>query len=656
MKGTALAPSPFGGRCGATIGPASCCWYIVMILVFPSIIAGRDSGLNLVRHLAVVAVALVPFAAQVSGASSGGASDCHFATATGSSIEVQKVRLGGATRDAFEANLSSDSILSCPSGEGVLIASAGTLGLVAGESFAFQIGVEQDGVWDWVLDETVSGPESRWADFRVELPALPTGGRRLRFHAINSSPKSSAKAFWGAVRVLPGGGEGERPPNIVMISLDTLGAGYLGSFGGHVEASRNIERYLERAFSFRRAYAPYPNTLVSHASLFSGLYPSTHGVYGGIRDSQVSVDLLSTVLRREGYLNVAFTENAFVSSDFGFDRDFDWYDNGPQREGGSFLGDAKQTFANARAWLERYGEDAPFLLFVHTYEVHSPYIIRDARSRAIADEVFAGAEVESDASSSADMERLHNAGFSRLSPDQVRRLEALHVGEIGYLDRHFAQLVSALDAMPSANRTLVVVFADHGDEFDPEGKIGHGETLADEVLHVPLAFYLPGRFGPGRYDAPVSLVDVAPTVLEFLGKEGAFPVDGRSLLSLLDGRSEELEPRPVFAELQKAAGTCQELRLPEDCFVGRFVTYSGDDRFESSMVPHYERLTIGGEVVAPDPAELGALHALLSGYVTGAPWLTKVPWRPQSVRVDRSKRPAIDDVTRQRLEALGYDF
>lgn len=582
---------------------------------------------------------------------------CRFHNGAGEAEAPQKVRIGGATRDAFEADYAGDATASCPGGAGVLVASIAVRGLGEVDTVTFQVGFEQEGRWVWILQENLTGASKEWVDLRIELPPSELSRRRLRFHALASEGAAPSQAFWGAVRVLPSRNESERPPNIVMISLDTLGAEYLGLFGGHAEASRNIDAFLERAFLFRRAYAPYPNTLVSHASLFSGLYPSTHGVYGGIRDSQVTVDLLTTVLRREGYLNVAFTENAFVSSDFGFDRDFDWYDNGPEREGRSFLGDAKETFANARAWLERYGDDAPFFLFVHTYEVHSPYIIRDEVSRSIADRVFSGADIKSDASSSADTERLHNAGFDRLSPDQIRRLEALHIGEISYLDRQFAELLGALEQMPFAERTLVVVFADHGDEFDPFGKIGHGETLDDVVLHVPLAFYLPGRFGSGQYPEPVSLVDVAPTVLEFLGKTGAFAVDGRSLMSVLDGGAESLEPRPVFAELQKAAGTCQELRLPDDCYVGRFVVYSADERFETSMVPYYERLaTSGGEELASDPALVAGMHALLSGYVTGAPWATKVPWRPQSVQAGQLQGPAIDDVTRQRLEALGYDF
>ncbi len=445
----------------------------------------------LLFRIALTGLLLAPIAAFASDRSGG--EECSFAGATGAPLELQKVRLAGATRDAFAADFESAMNATCAARPGVLIASVGAVDLADSASIAFRIEVERDGDWVALHEESVSADSGRWVDLRVPLESAGSDRRRLRLRATRrGGGAATARGFWGAVRFLPARSDADRPLNLVLISLDTLGAKYLGSFGGHASASVNIDAFLKKSFSFRRAYATYPNTLVSHASLFSGLYPTSHGVYGGIRDSQVNIDMLPTVLRDQGYLKVAFTENAFVSSDFGFDRDFDWYDDGPERGESSFLGDAAETFGRARSWLERYGADAPFLLFVHTYEVHSPYIVRDAESRRIADSVFAGAEIVSAAASSADTERLHNAGLERLSPDQVRRLEALHIGEISYLDRHFADLVQSLERMSFADRTLVVVFADHGDEFDPARK---DRTRRDAGRHraARAARFLPPR-------------------------------------------------------------------------------------------------------------------------------------------------------------------
>lgn len=577
--------------------------------------------------------------------------------ADGVPVVVEKVRLVGATRDAFRARGTVEGAL--PGHAGTLVASTGLRGTAA-DDVAFRIEIDDGGGWTEVLAATVAADGRGWVDHRADVAGVASPWRRIRLRAElpDGAAAGELEAFWGSLRYLPGG-DGERPLNVVLISLDTLGARYLGSHGGVPEASRHIDGFLSRAFSFRRAYATYPNTLVSHASLFSGLYPTSRGGYGSIREDGFTFDSLATVLRGRGYLTAAYTENAFVSSDFGFDNGFDWYDDGPEG-GDAFLGDAAETFGRARGWLERFGDDAPFLLFVHTYEVHSPYIARNADSLRIADSLAPAPIGDGGAGigSTADREHLHNAGYDRYSPDEVRRLAALHVGEIHYLDQVFSEFVRALEAMPFADRTLVVVLSDHGDEFDPNGMIGHGETLADVVLHVPLAFRLPRRFEGGEFDDPVSLVDVAPTILDVLGMPDTLATDGRSLRPLLDGTVAALEPRPVFAELQRAPATCAAQRLPESCFVGRFVAYSERERFEYSGVPHYELLRHlpGVDAVEPSPAQLQTFRSLLSAYVTGAPWETKAPWRPEAAAVDGVGKPVLDDVTRQRLEALGYDF
>lgn len=606
------------------------------------------------RHILLLGLLLALPASWAAAVPPAGGDPLSLQFADGAPAVLDKVRLAGATRDAVRAAVAAPLVATTPPADGVFVVSIGAPGGVTGESLRFAVDVERDGRWHEIWSAALAAGASGWADHRLPLTA-EKAPRRLRLRVAGDGA-----AFWGSPRFLPAHADSERPANVVLISLDTLGAQYLGSYGGLPEASRNIDRFLSGSYTFRRAYTTYPNTLVSHASLFNSRYPSTHGVYGSARDSAVSADSLATVLRARGYLNVAYTENAFVSSDFGFDRGFDWYDDGPE-SGEAFLGDAAETFGRARAWLEQFGDDAPFLLFVHTYEVHSPYILRNDDSRRIADAVFpapAGVR-KSLVESAADTEHLHNAGFVRLSADEVRRMRAVHVGEIHYLDQVFAEFIAALEEMPFADRTLVVLFADHGDEFDPHGLIGHGESLADAVMHVPLAFHLPDRFTGGEYRQPVSLVDVAPTILDFLGYADTLAGDGRSLLPLLDGAVDDLAPRPVFAELQRAAATCISQRLPETCFVGRFVVYAGAERFEYSMIPHYQelrQLPDGGPVRDAPAAAIEPFRILLAAYVTGAPWQSQVPWSPQAVDGAGAAQPLIDDVTRQRLEALGYNF
>ncbi len=575
--------------------------------------------------------------------------ECRILQADGERASAGKIRLAGATREAVRFDVGQAVEMSCPGPAGVLVFSIGAKGLAPGDAVDFHLeAAAEGGRWESLRRAPAAfhAGAGGWADQRIELAARPVD-RRLRLQVVVKKAQPGAELFVGGVRYFSSRAAAEQP-NIILISLDTLGAQYLGSFGGRADASRNLDRFLARSYSFRRAYATYPNTLVSHASVLSGLYPSSHGVYGSARDTMVSFDLLSAVTRKRGYWNVAFTENAFVSSDFGFDRDFDWYDDGPERAESSFLGDAKQTFSRASHWLEHFGADAPFLLFVHTYEVHSPYIVRDEESRTIADAIHADESIPQ----SGDLEHLHNAGFAPLSEAQMARMRAIHIGEIGYLDRAFAEFLSRLESLPLARRTLVVLFSDHGDEFDAAGMLGHGETLNDIVLHVPLAFYWPARITPGSFDKPVSLVDVAPTILDLLGTPGALSYDGRSLAALFDGRVDDLEDRPVFAELQRAAATCVGRRLPETCIVGRFVVHTQHARFETSMIPHYKVLT--GAADEANLSRFGGFDGLLSRYVTGSPWKPFDRWRPQTVTAESRGAGALDEVTRDRLEKLGY--
>ena len=580
---------------------------------------------------------------------------CKIVSGAGEMVPVRKARLAGATRSALDFPVGESISVTCQGEAGVFIASVGVRGLMSDDVAVFRIKVETASGWQSLLEESISGDEGGWIDLRLEFDVADSSARRIILESESRTEnKHSARALVGGVRFLPKLNPSEAGPNIILISLDTLGAEYLGYYGGRAEASQGIDAFLRRAFTFRRAYATYPNTLVSHASLFSGLYPTSHGVYGTTRDAHVKVDLISTVLKKRGYFNVAFTENAFVSSDFGFDRDFDWYDDGPERAERSFLGDASETFERSTTWLERYGRDAPFLLFVHTYEVHSPYIVRDDESRSIADAI--APDVEMPEAKESDIEHLHNAGIAPLSDAQVNRMRAVHVGEIHYLDRAFSKFMRRLENMPFADRTLVVVFADHGDEFVADGKIGHGKTLNDKVLHVPLAFYWPGRVKRGDFGRPVSLVDVVPTVLDLIGQPGALSGDGRSLAPLLRGEIPDMDDRPVFAELQRVGRSCLDAGYWEGCVVGRFVVHTDEARFESSTVPPLETLERIGEnsKSAIEPTDF---HSLLAKYVTGSPWGSSTSWRPRPVEkslLDGDDRRELDETTKERLGVLGY--
>jgi arylsulfatase A-like enzyme len=485
--------------------------------------------------------------------------------------------------------------------------------------------------------------DGSWQDRETELPDA-AGGLRLRFSA-EVAADGGAEALWGSLLLLGPDGEPARP-NVVLISLDTLGAASLGSFSGEAGVSPHLDAFLAGGASFRRAYAQYGNTLVSHASLFSALHPLHHGVYPDRVPTLLSVSLVEA-LSAAGYRATAFTEGAFVSAAFGFATGFDAYDDGAIGISRQMAGGAHQTFERAAGFLEKEGSRERFFLFVHTYEVHSPYLPRGPAEQQIADRLTPGDRRVPARETQARQLLRHNAGHETLSPRDLARLAALHVGEVHGLDAVVGRFLARLDATGLGDDTLVVITSDHGDQFGEAGKVGHGDSLHSRVLHVPLGFRWPGVIAPRQIEAPVQLVDVMPTVLALAGVAAPARLDGISLAGVLTGDA-PAPNRPAFAEQRSGRGECARLGLELGCRLDRLAVYSGAWKLVSSQLPPWRRLydlsrdpEEQHDVADAQPEQAERLSSLLDGYRESA----SAP--PDGV-------PDLDADTRQRLRDLGY--
>jgi arylsulfatase A-like enzyme len=440
---------------------------------------------------------------------------------------------------------------------------------------------------------------------------------------------------------------------VILISLDTLAADHLSSFGNAPGVSPELDALFRQAFSFRRAYAQYPNTLTSHASLFTSLYPKHHGVYYGAKTyARLQFPTIADAFAARGYVTAAFTEDGFVSSDFGFDRGFDRYDDDLAVPDKKFAGDAVRTFAKATRWIESFGAQARFYLFVHTYEVHAPYTLHDAESQRLVDRLDPGYEGPFKLGYPAGWVSIrYNTGVQTIAPRDLTHMAALYAGEIEYLDRIVGAFVRHLETLPLAGRTLVVITADHGEGFGEHGRVEHSETLYNHVLHVPLAFYWPGHVTPGSSQAVVELVDVMPTILDLAGMPAPPGLDGRSLAARIRGAQSRLPPRPAYAELRSAFGYCVRAGKPVGCLIGQYAVQTAGFKLIESKVPPftdlYDLSADPGEqhdVAAQFPDKVKELGALLADYVAD-----------KGAKPSAAPPPAaIDNATRQRLKALGY--
>ncbi len=528
----------------------------------------------------------------------------------------------------------------------------------------FTVSARVAGDWRTLLSETSGATAPVWQDRTIALEPLSPAPDRLRFDAA-SGGAHPPDVYWGSVRLI---GRRERslrelvspdtpPPNVILVSLDTLAADHLGREGSVESVSPHLDGLLGRSVSFRRAYAQYPNTLASHASLFTSLYPGRHGVRHDTRPRRrIDRPTFPALLARHGYTTVAFTEDAYVSSLFGFDQGFDAYDDGDAMAGEElrveFHGTAGRTFGRARAWLDAHAMDAPFFLFVHTYEVHQPYLMRDQESRALLRRLNPGYRGRFEGGYASLLATLaYNAGRETLSRADLDQLSALYGAEIHYLDREVAALVSHVASLPISNRTLVILTSDHGEEFGEHGKLAHGETLHTQALRVPLGFYWPAALRPREVDAPVQLLDVGPTVLELAGIAPPAGIDGKSLAGWLSGERVDAA-RPAYAELWTASGECELLGLQPDCELDRLAVQTESFKLITSAKPPFERLyhtrsdpAETEDVGLQNPRELDALRSLLAAYREHA----AMPGSGTSIPA-----PTLDERTRERLRALGY--
>jgi arylsulfatase A-like enzyme len=197
-------------------------------------------------------------------------------------------------------------------------------------------------------------------------------------------------------------------------------------------------------------------------------------------------------------------------------------------------------------WLETRPAEKPFFLYVHTIDPHVPYI-PPRKYWMLYDKGPYTGPVQ--AAQTASLLENVKSGKQTLSDRDKFRLEALYDGEITYHDDQIIRLHDALKRMGLLEDTLIVITSDHGEEFFEHGKVGHGHSLYEELVHVPLLVRLPGATaGPGIHSsAEISLVDILPTACETLGVECPEGVEGESLLPLLKGREHDRYPSVSFS-------------------------------------------------------------------------------------------------------------
>ncbi len=339
-----------------------------------------------------------------------------------------------------------------------------------------------------------------------------------------------------------------RPTNVILISLDTLRPDYLSCYGHARETSPAIDALAARGVRFGQALSAAPWTLPSHATMFTGLYPSHHGVKDYAHRLPQESTTLAEVLGEHGFQTFAVINTWNIANpSFEIFQGFAAGDVHYVKESRPGPG-ATQVIANTGARVAETAQELlrtrdparPFFLFAHFYDAHTDFTPEPEYRRRFVSP-YAGALD----GTTGQLYGLREAGV-RLGEADLRFLRELYEAEIRQLDQVMAGLFAFLEEEGLTEETLIVLTSDHGEEFQEHGGLLHGRTQYEELLRVPLILAGPGLPRGVVVEQPVGLIDLAPTVLARLGLTLPGHVDGLDLAPTWAGGV--LAERPFFGE------------------------------------------------------------------------------------------------------------
>jgi arylsulfatase A-like enzyme len=364
-------------------------------------------------------------------------------------------------------------------------------------------------------------------------------------------------AIAGALAVLCSGcGGGPEPAaapviagnghNVVLLTIDTLRADHLGSYGYGRPTSPAIDALAARGALFERSFTHWPKTRGSFVCMLTGRYPSVNGYS---KEHPTLLDhnpTLASVLRDAGYLTVAAVDNPNVAASLGYSKGFERYRE--TWEEADLTTEMDRTRAITQAAREVFAgsnPQRPFLLWLHYVNPHTPYTPPPPYDSAFVDADTRAGE------SLPLVDGLHGGipkQWAHEGEDRLAYYIAQYDGEIAAVDHEVGEVLSALTAAGLDEDTVVVLTSDHGESLGEHGYFfDHGENLFDPSLRVPLIVRVPGGSPGVRSGSLTSTLDVVPTILDAV--KVSYPADlgGRSLLGDVQGGSLRSRAR-LFAQ------------------------------------------------------------------------------------------------------------
>lgn len=455
-----------------------------------------------------------------------------------------------------------------------------------------------------------------WKTVRVDLSDYSGRDVEVRLRSRGGDEVTEPPdLFWSRPRwPTPAG-----PPNVILISVDTLRADRLGVYGHRRPTSPNIDALAADGVLVENAFSQSPWTTPSHMTMMTSLYPTSHGMTeslvertrrrdegDGVRTLNPAVPTLAQGLGLAGYRTAAITSGGNMAGELGFYRGFEFYSS-------SALKLDESVTELVEATLDGF-EEEPFFLFFHTFEVHAPYVRPHFLEGAIDKEVLGELREVIDGPGpdghGVDSPRLRNRMRRFLEKNDLFTKEVtsrLYDGGIRHADQFIGQMIESLETRGLLQDTLIVLTSDHGEQLGDRANTlfwdAHGAHQYDELTKVPLVFHWPSGLPQGvRLNGLVSLVDLAPTILDLMGIEVPPTMQGRSLRTEFGGSAVADSPDHVFSEATFSKLERKALRSADWKYVASFEVLKERAGIPGPLV--HERLF---DLVA-DPSESRTVH------------------------------------------------
>lgn len=396
--------------------------------------------------------------------------------------------------------------------------------------------------------ETVEFPKEtpRWSDHALDLSSLAGRPAQLIFQvrSLNAPPKSGSPptlvlvSHPRLIRADPG------RPNIIWIVLDALRADHVSFDPQAPGLTPRLAGLAARGTAFTRHYAQCSWTSPSVASLLTGTMPIQTGAISYQRlKLESKEETAAEILSRAGWQTAAMSGNLIIGPDFLFDRGFDGFEKVMPQPYFCWRAGGKLT-QRARDWIHNH-RGLPFFLYLHYMDAHAPYLPPPEYLSFRGEDKISVRELAKAVTTWGPIALINHPEL-----EAAASYHRLYRGEIRYLDSCLGQLFDALEQEGLLDNTIIIIVADHGEEFGDHGLLSHGTSLFEELLRVPLIIY-DGRRpqpGPKLISAATTNLDLLPTLMDTLGLAMGPDRLGRSLLPLIQGQT-NLPPETVFAEL-----------------------------------------------------------------------------------------------------------